>query len=170
MSALRINVRVVAGEVRVHPHLHSSCPVETHLISMQLEVPRVHVQLQISLQRLSQDEKRVHDRNILDLRESQGHMLQVDISSILVRTSLPTADRPEGNRCDHGSQISTAVAPVEGLEVEAVLLLIRPGKLVLVNHGTSAAVAQRAPPSKTPLLLPRRLPLTLSDLLALGLQ
>jgi hypothetical protein len=97
-------------------------------------------------------------------------MLQIDISSVLARTSLSTADRPKGNGCDHGSQISTAMSPVKGLEVESILLLIRPRKLVFVDHGSSAAVAQRAPPAKTPLLLSSSLPLAFSDLLALCLQ
>ncbi len=68
-------------------------------------------------------------------------MFEVDISSVLARASLAGANGSKGDGGDDGGEVSASVAPVEGLEVEAVLLLVGPGELVFVHHGSCATVA-----------------------------
>jgi hypothetical protein len=62
------------------------------------------------------------------------------------------------------------MAPVVGFEVEAIFLLTVPGKLVFVDHCSSASASQSAPSSKPALFVACCFPLKIADLLAFGLE
>lgn len=95
-------------------------------------------------------------------------MLQEDIGCVLPRTAFAPADLSEEAGGDDWRLVPPAVAPVEGLEVETVLMLSRPRKVILINHGPSPTIAQGPSPPET--AIPSRVfPLPLAPFLTLGL-
>ena len=95
-------------------------------------------------------------------------MLEEDIGCVLARAALAPADLPKEARGDDWRLVPPAVAPVEGLEVETVLVLSGPRKVILIHHGSSPPIAQRPSPPETAIAR-RVFPLALAPLLALRL-
>lgn len=167
MAALCIALGVVLGEVRVDPYLNLARTVESDLLLVDLEVPRVLVELREALQGLNQDEEGVVERDFLDLGQPEGDVLEIDIGCVFPRAYFPPANFLEEDGVDDGGLVFAPIPPVERLQVEIVLVLAQPGKLVFVHHRPRPAVAQSPPTSEIPLLLSHPFPLRFPPVLAL---
>jgi hypothetical protein len=121
--------RIVHGEIAVDPHLHSAFLINTNLVLLNKKILGVLVDDTIALECLHEHVKIIGVGDIIDLRQSQVDVFNVDTGHVVVGADFFLVALDYEARLDH---VGLSAPPVEGFEVVDVLFLTAPRHLKLV--------------------------------------
>lgn len=105
------------------------------------EVFRMFEYFGIAFQRLHDDVEILGEGDIVDLAQSDDHVLDVDSSQEGLRAEFLFAFVDDEAGVD---DVGLVVAPVEGFEVVGVFLLADPAHIILIDHLTCFGVGEGA--------------------------
>lgn len=131
---------IVDGEIGVHPNLDVALLIDADLVLLDFEVLGVLVDLAEAFEGLHEDVEIVGIGDVADLADADLDVLDVDAGHEALRADLVGVVLADELGVDH---VGLLVAPVEGLEVVVVLLLVRPDEAVLIDLFPSSLVPHR---------------------------